>query len=112
MSTGAFVGRFQPLHDGHKACIRKVLEQHDHCVVLVRDTDQTDKNPFPYEERKKMILEAFPDGNVSVVSISDPDANLTFYIGRDVGYGLIQLDAQTEAISATDIRKQLYDKKN
>ena len=39
------------------------------------------------------------------LTISDPGADLSVFIGRDVGYDLIELDAATEAISATDLRK-------
>lgn len=109
MQTGVFIGRFQPLHDGHRRCIEKVLAENDHCVVLVRDCERSDKNPFTYEERVAMIRAAFPDQRrVSVQRLADPGADLTVYIGREVGYDLIQLDATTEAISATDVRKKLY----
>lgn len=57
-----------------------------------------------------MIRAQFPDEErVLVQMVDDPGARLTVYIGRDVGYDLIQLDAQTEAISATDLRKKLYE---
>jgi len=112
MSTGWYVGRFQPLHDGHKACIKHILDKHDRVVIALRDTEKGDKNPFSAEERRKMVEESFPeetaDGRIVVVDFPDPECDLTVYIGRAVGYDLIQLDAQTEAISATNIRKKLY----
>jgi len=110
--TGVFIGRFQPLHEGHKQCISKILETHDHCIILIRCTEQSEENPFTYEQRVAMIQEAFPKaGNISCHSLPDPGADLTVHIGRDVGYNLIQLDEQTEAVSATDIRKKLYARK-
>lgn len=109
-TTGIFVGRFQPFHDGHKKCVEKILEERDHCIIIMRNTDQTEKNPFDAEKRKAMVRAQFPDDDrISVIEIDDPGCNLSVYIGRDVGYGLIQLDSQTEAISATDIRKKLYE---
>ncbi len=109
MRTGIFVGRFQPLHEGHKQCIERVLAENDRCIVFIRDTQASDKNPFTYEERVTMIKDAFPDGDrVSCAHLPDDGADLTVYIGRDVGYELIQFDAATESISATDIRKELY----
>ena len=109
MKTAIFVGRFQPFHDGHKKCIEKILEDCDHCIVFARDTVRSEKNPFGFEKCKAMIRVAFPDeSKVSVQRIEDPDCELSVYIGRDVGYELIQLDERTESISATDIRKKLY----
>ncbi|MDP6561933.1 MAG: adenylyltransferase/cytidyltransferase family protein [Candidatus Peribacteraceae bacterium] len=110
MKTGLFVGRFQPFHDGHKKCIEKILETCDCCIVMMRETEKTEKNPFDFEKRKAMIRAAFPDETqVEIQVFTDPGANLSVFIGRDVGYELIQLDEQTENISATDIRKKLYD---
>lgn len=108
--TGIFVGRFQPFHEGHKKCIQKILESNDRCIIMMRETEKTEKNPFDLEKRKAMIRAAFPDETqVEIQTFVDPGAELAVYIGRDVGYQLIQLDAQTESISATDIRKKLYE---
>lgn len=110
MKTGLFIGRFQPFHDGHKKCIEKILQTCDRCIVLMRETEPTEKNPFDIEKRKAMIRSAFPDeSQVELQVIYDPGAQLAAYIGRDVGYELIQLDEKTESISATDIRKKLYE---
>jgi adenylylsulfate kinase len=110
MKTGLFVGRFQPFHDGHKKCIEKILQTCERCIVMMRETEKTEKNPFDFEKRKAMIRAAFPDENqVEIQVFTDPGAELSVFIGRDVGYELIQLDEATENISATDIRKKLYD---
>lgn len=109
MKTGVFIGRFQPFHDGHAACIRRILNENDYCVVLVRDTRIGPRNPLTMRERWESIRAAFPDAHrVSIRPIPDLDADLTVYIGRDVGYELIKLDETTEAISATNIRAELY----
>jgi len=76
----------------------------------MRETEKTEKNPFDFEKRKAMIRAAFPDENqVEITAFLDSGAELAVFIGRDVGYELIQLDEKTENISATDIRKKLYD---
>lgn len=110
MKTGIFVGRFQPFHEGHKKCIKKILEKCDRCIVMMRETEATEKNPFDLEKRRGMIRAAFPDEKqILITDFEDPGAELSVFIGRDVGYELIQLDEQTESISATDIRKKLYE---
>ena len=77
---------------------------------MMRETEKTEKNPFDLEKRRAMIRAEFPDGErVIITDFQDPGAELAVSIGRDVGYELIQLDEQTEAISATDIRKKLYE---
>ena len=52
------------------------------------------------------------EDEVTIQRIEDPNCDLSVYIGRDVGYELIQLDETTEAISATNIRKKLYEESN
>lgn len=109
MRTGVFVGRFQPFHDGHRKCIEKILQTCDRCLVMMRETEKTEKNPFDIEKRRGMIRAAFPDENqVEIQVLVDPGASLSVFIGRDVGYELIQLDEHTESISATDLRQKLY----
>ncbi len=66
-------------------------------------------NPFDLEKRKALIRSEFKnEPRVTIDVMDDPDADMTVYIGRDVGYDLIRLDAETESISATDIRRKLY----
>ncbi len=109
MKTGIYIGRFQPFHKGHRACVEHILTEADVCQIFIRDTELSDKNPFTFEERSAQIRNEFPnEAQVKISKIDDPSANLKVYIGRDVGYDLIQLDEETEKISATDIRKKLY----
>lgn len=108
-TTGVFIGRFQPFHEGHRRCVEKILSERDRCVILVRETEATEKNPIAAAERIATIRAHFPDrARVIIMAIPDPGADLSVFIGRDVGYDLIELDAATEAISATDLRKKMY----
>ena len=78
---------------------------------MMRETGKTEKNPFDLAERKAQIRAEFPDEEkVMITDFEDPGAELAVYIGRNVGYELIQLDEKAESISATDIRKELYEK--
>ncbi|MEK7591083.1 MAG: adenylyltransferase/cytidyltransferase family protein [Patescibacteria group bacterium] len=109
MKTGVYIGRFQPFHEGHKRCVEHILKTNDRCIIFVRDTEKTEKNPLELSKRLAMIRSALNgDERVMVQTLPDPSAELSVYIGRDVGYELIQLDTETEAISATDLRRKLY----
>lgn len=98
------IGRFQPLHDGHKKLIQRLLDEGKRPLVALRDTGINEDNPYSVEERKKMFEEAFGD-KVTVISI--PDIEEVIY-GRKVGWEIreIRLDEKTESISATEIRRR------
>lgn len=99
------IGRWQvhQLHEGHKALINKVIEQGYKPVIAIRDTKRSDKNPYTIQQRRKTIASAFGH-KVEVIVI--PDISCVIH-GRDVGYKVIQLSEELEAISGTDIRNEL-----
>jgi cytidyltransferase-like protein len=108
--TGLMIGRFQPFHDGHLKLFEKILEKEGQVLIGVRDTHGLDeKNPFDYLDVVKGIhakLETKYSGKYLIMAFP----NITgVYYGRDVGYKVekIDLDPQTEAISATQIRKEM-----
>lgn len=102
MKYSLFIGRFQPLHGGHKKLIQTVLDEGKKPLIALRDTKPGANDPYTIEQRKKMFEDAFGD-KVKVISI--PDIEEVCY-GRKVGYGIreIRLDDQTEQISATKVR--------
>ena len=55
-----FIGRFQPLHRGHEAIIRKAFEISNTPLILVGSStaSRSLRNPFSYEERYYMIHNA------------------------------------------------------
>ncbi len=64
--TGLIIGRFQPVHLGHLYLFKKALEKVD-CLIIGIGSSQTfdePKNPFTYEERKKMIETALLEENI------------------------------------------------
>ena len=109
--VGIFIDRFQPFHKSHKKCILKILEECDTCTVLIRDGFPKRYNPFEYTKRRNSIIKWVNYHNLPVMTkrLQDDDYNLTVFLGRDVGYKLIQLSAEDEDVSSTDIRKKLYD---
>lgn len=108
--TGVFIGRFQApgaMHDGHVACVEAILEECQRVIIFVRDTPQDERNPLTFHERAHKIRERFPDTRrVMIMQLPDYGCNLGVYYGREVGYDIerIELDEQTEAISATKLR--------
>lgn len=68
-----FCGRFQPLHNGHKAVIDRALEMAKEVVIVVGSSFQarSTKNPFTFEERKAIIKAVFTQDSVKVVPVMD-----------------------------------------
>lgn len=103
-----FIGRWQPLHDGHKFIIQKVLDEGKNVVIGIRNTPRSPQNPFTLQERWKMIRDAFPDKK-RVKIMFMPDIEEVCF-GRKVGWGIRDLSDVPEEIaniSATKIRKEL-----
>lgn len=106
--TGLMIGRFQPFHDGHKKLFEKILEKEGQVTILVRNTSGLENNPFTQEEVCNNIYDALSEYTGKFHVISAPNITGVYY-GRDVGYKIekIDLDAETESISATNIRKEM-----
>ena len=106
-----FIGRWQPLHEGHKKLIQKVLDEGKNVCIVMRDTGVNEKNPHTLQERSKMFFEAWPEETRSgrMMIFGMPDIVEVCH-GRDVGWKVreIKLDEQTEKISATKIREKKY----
>ena len=102
MKYSLFIGRYSPLHDGHKALIQSVLNEGKNVLVAIRDTLISNTDPFTYEEREKMFREHFGD-KVKVIKIDDIEE---IVYGRSVGWGIreVRLSPEIESISATKIR--------
>ena len=101
-----FIGRWQPLHNGHDFIIRKKLDEGVPVVIAVRDTPVNDHDPYTAEERVRMIEHCYAGENVRVIVIPDIEG---VYIGRKVGYKVERFDVPQEigGISATEIRTKM-----
>lgn len=105
-----FVGRWQPLHEGHQWLFNQSLEEGKNVLICIRDVKPDDKNPFTPQEVKKNIEEHYGDliieERVKVIII--PDIESINY-GRGVGYDIIEHVPPRDIhnISATKVREQM-----
>lgn len=58
---GLYVGRFQPLHDGHAYVIEKMFQDCETVIIAVGSAQEygTQRNPFSYCLRATLIYKAF-----------------------------------------------------
>lgn len=109
MKTSFFVGRWQvaDLHEGHRGLIQVAIDEGNHVVVGIRDTDLDEGNPFPVYLRHQAIRRAFGD-RVDIVVIPDRGCDFEVCIGRKVGYDVRQIDLPPElaTVSGTKIRER------
>tara|TARA_B100001123_G_scaffold440028_1_gene578112 strand:+ start:145 stop:561 length:417 start_codon:yes stop_codon:yes gene_type:complete len=101
-----FIGRWQPLHNGHKWLINRKLENNVPVLIAVRDIPPDEKNPFTTEQTIKMLNTAYEDKDVKVIAI--PDIESVNY-GRGVGYQINEFVPPKDIgfISATSIREKI-----
>lgn len=110
MKYAMFIGRYQPLHDGHIWLFEQKIKEGIPVLVCVRDVTPDEKNPWTATEVVANIeqkLSAWVDEDMLKVMIIDDIEGI--YYGRDVGYKVEQLNAPQEiqSISATKIRKEM-----
>lgn len=105
-----FIGRWQPLHRGHKEMFNRALKQGKKVCIAIRDVQPDEKNPFSTEEVKSHIETQMAylvsSGLVKVIIIPDI---CSVEFGRGVGYDIIEHVPPMEIgkISATEIREQM-----
>ena len=110
MIRALFIGRWQPIHDGHRWLFNQKLEQDIPILIAVRETDVDTSNPFTtkqvIENLEKEYSEQVGNGTVKIISI--PDIESVNY-GRGVGYQINEFvpPGDISRISATAIRKNL-----
>ncbi len=137
MTTGLYVGRFQPFHFGHLEAIRHILGQVDDLVTLVGSAQHshTTENPFTAGERITMIRLALKEANIGpgeyvIVPLPDWDIHkvwvahllsqtpafqvaytnepLTGRLLKEAGIKLEQIPFyHRDKFSATEVRKRL-----
>jgi len=105
-----FIGRWQPLHTGHKELFRQVISEGGKVCVAIRDGEVNEKNPFsPFQVMTNIFDEMQSEveaGKLKVIIIPDI---CSVEFGRGVGYDIIEHIPPPEVaeISATKIREQM-----
>jgi adenylylsulfate kinase len=103
-----FIGRWQPLHEGHKKLFQQVLDTGGNVLILIRDIKPDEKNPFTASEVYVNITDIYKDliqlNRVKVIKVPDI-CSVDF--GRGVGYDITEWLPPDEIaeISATKIRE-------
>jgi nicotinamide-nucleotide adenylyltransferase len=71
LTTGLFIGRFQPFHKGHLGAVKFALARVDQLVIVVGSAQKSHepKNPFTAGERIRMIKESLDFERVNVSKI-------------------------------------------
>ena len=97
LRIGMVVGRFQPVHNGHLSIIYEALDNCDYLIIAIGSAQEsnTPKNPFSFEFRKKLIVDALGEkaNDVEIIGINDRET-----ISDDCGWGeylLSEIERQT-----------------
>ena len=85
-NTLAFIGRFQPFHNGHKAVVDSALTRADRVAIIIGSHEQARnaRNPLSTQERIDMISAVYPtevaDGRIQFVPMVDHTYNMDRWI--------------------------------
>jgi cytidyltransferase-like protein len=104
-----YIGRFQPFHEGHIWCIKKIIHEGNNVCIAVMDIHalEPENNPYKYQEVydriKNLMSKEYESGQIIITKI--PPINSVNY-GRDVGYKIVEHKPPKDIkkISATKIR--------
>jgi nicotinamide mononucleotide adenylyltransferase len=105
-----FIGRWQPLHEGHKQMFQQVLNEGTKVCIAIRDVKPDEKNPWSAIEVMANLTNEYIDlieeDRVKILIIPDI---CSVEFGRGVGYDIIERIPPQEIhdISATKIREQM-----
>ncbi|MFN9470859.1 bifunctional nicotinamide-nucleotide adenylyltransferase/Nudix hydroxylase [Acidovorax sp.] len=63
--TAIYIGRFEPVHQGHMALLQRALDSARHVIVVMGSAWQarSPKNPFTAAEREQMLRAALPEAD-------------------------------------------------
>jgi cytidyltransferase-like protein len=105
-----FIGRYQPYHWGHIELINQKLNEGVPALIMVRDIEPDEKNPFTTEQTVEMIRKYHDSKGDDVEVMIIPDIESVNF-GRGVGYEINEYTPPDNIgfISATKIRQSIKD---
>ena len=92
VKRGLFVGRFQPVHNGHLEVIKRIVKDVDELVIIVGSSQYSHRldNPFTAGERITMIRRALEEEGIQLPRnwiIPVPDVHQhALWVSQIVGY--------------------------
>ena len=103
-----FVGRYQPYHFGHIELIQQKLNEGIPVLIMIRDIEPDEKNPFTTEQTVSMIEKYHKSKGDDVKVMIIPDIESVNF-GRGVGYEINEFIPPKDigGISATGIRNSI-----
>ena len=103
-----FVGRYQPYHSGHIELIQQKLNEGIPALIMVRDIEPDEKNPFTTQQTVDMIEKYHVSKGDDVKVMIIPDIESVNF-GRGVGYEINEFTPPDNIgfISATKIRDSI-----
>ena len=107
--TAQMLGRWQPFHDGHYALFERIVKKTGQVLIMVRDVQGVDDNPFDFETVKKNIEQRLDEKYKDQYKIILVPNITNICYGRGVGYKIeeIVLEEDIQKISATKIREEM-----
>ena len=113
--TAQMLGRWQPWHDGHTELFKRALAETGQVVIMVRDVQGWEDNPFDYETvwhgiRDGLQAAGYAYSDKYIVMRVPNIVDISY--GRGVGYTFTEHDLGKEvhSISATKIRAEMREK--
>jgi len=103
-----FIGRYQPYHAGHLSLVQQKLNVGIPALIMVRDIEPDEKNPFTTEQTVSMIRKYHEAKGDDVQVMIIPDIESVNY-GRGVGYEINEYIPPKDLawVSATKIRESI-----
>jgi len=103
-----FIGRYQPYHAGHISLVQQKLNEGIPALIMVRDIEPDEKNPFTTSQTVSMIKKYHEAKGDDVEVMVIPDIESVNY-GRGVGYEINEFTPPDNLawVSATKIRESI-----